>query len=60
MLALTLKDFDLENNTVDINKSFTRLDKKDIIQTPKTPKSKRRISYKKRTRAFACVFILKK
>ena len=44
ILALTLNDFDFNANTVDINKNFTRLGKKDIIQEPKTPKSKRKIS----------------
>ena len=44
MLALTLNDFDFSANTVDINKNYTRLGQKDIIQAPKTPKSKRKIS----------------
>lgn len=41
LLALTYNDFDLENNTVRINKSYARLNGKDLIQEPKTPKSKR-------------------
>jgi len=44
MLALTLNDFDFSANTVDINKNYTRLGQKDIIQAPKTPKNKRKIS----------------
>lgn len=41
LLALTLNDFNLEEKTVNINKSYTRLNKKNIISEPKTPKSKR-------------------
>lgn len=41
LLALTLNDFDLEEKTININKSYTRLNKKNIISDPKTPKSKR-------------------
>lgn len=44
MLALTLKDFNFEKNTVDINKSYVRFNGEDLIQTPKTPKSKRVIT----------------
>ena len=43
-LALTKKDIDIENRTISINKSYQRIDKKDIITLPKTPKSKRLIS----------------
>ena len=44
LLALTLNDFDFENNTVNINKTYARLGSQDIIQEPKTPKSKRIIT----------------
>ena len=41
---MTLNDFDFENNSVSITKSYTRLNTTDIIQEPKTPKSKRVVS----------------
>ena len=41
MLALTYNDIDLEKRTISINKSYQRLDGRDIITPPKTPKSKR-------------------
>jgi len=41
LLALTPKDFDFERKTVHINKSYQRLKGKDVITTPKTPKSNR-------------------
>lgn len=41
LLALTQNDFDYSDKSVSINKSFTRLNKKDIISEPKTEKSKR-------------------
>ena len=41
LLALTYNDIDLEKRTISINKSYQRLDGKDIITPPKTPKSKR-------------------
>lgn len=44
LLALTLNDFDFDNNTVSITKNYARLGTEDIIQTPKTPKSKRTIT----------------
>lgn len=44
LLALTLNDFDFDNNTVSITKNYARLGNEDIIQTPKTPKSKRTIT----------------
>ena len=44
LLALTAKDIDLESNTININKSLQRLEGKDIITPPKTPKSKRVIN----------------
>lgn len=44
LMALIFKDIDLINKTVDINKTYTRLNGEDIISEPKTPKSKRKIS----------------
>lgn len=43
LLALTYKDIDFNNNTIDINKSFQRIKGKDVITAPKTPRSKRTI-----------------
>ena len=39
-----MNDFDFDNNTVSITKNYARLGSEDIIQTPKTPKSKRTIT----------------
>lgn len=44
LLALTLNDFDFNLNTVHITKNFQVADGKEIIQSPKTPKSKRIIT----------------
>ena len=44
LLALNLKDVDLEKRTITITKSYQRLGKKDVITPPKTPKSKRVIT----------------
>lgn len=41
LLALTQNDFDYVNKTVSITKSYSRLNKQDIISEPKTEKSKR-------------------
>ena len=43
LLALTASDFDLQKGIVRINKSHQRLQGKDIITEPKTPKSKRTV-----------------
>ncbi len=43
MAALTWKDIDLENKKITISKSLARLHSEDIIQTPKTDKSRRTI-----------------
>ena len=43
LLALTPADFDFENGTVRINKSYQRLHGEDVITTPKTKKSNRTI-----------------
>lgn len=44
LLALTYKDIDFEKRTISVNKSYQRLEGKDIITPPKTPKSKRIIT----------------
>lgn len=44
LMALTFNDIDLKNNLININKTYTRLNKKDIINPPKIPKSKRKVS----------------
>lgn len=41
LLALEIKDINFENETLNINKSYQRLNKEDVITEPKTPKSKR-------------------
>lgn len=41
LLALTVGDVDLDNKTLNINKSYQRLNGRDVITPPKTPKSKR-------------------
>ncbi len=43
LLALTPADFDFEKMTVSITKSYQRIDGRDIITDPKTPKSVRTI-----------------
>lgn len=44
LFALTVNDIDLISNTITINKSLQRIEKKDIITEPKTPKSNRVIT----------------
>ena len=44
MLALTVEDIDFDNNTIRINKSYTRLNGEEIIGPPKTDASIRTIS----------------
>lgn len=44
LMALTFKDIDLINKAININKTYTRLNGKDIVSQPKTPKSKRKIA----------------
>ena len=41
LLALTSADFNFDKGTVSINKSYQRLNKQDVITTPKTEKSNR-------------------
>ena len=44
LLALTYEDIDLEKRIISISKSYQRLDEKDVITPPKTPKSNRKIT----------------
>lgn len=44
LLALTASDIDFDKKAISINKSYQRFDKKDVITSPKTPRSKRMIS----------------
>lgn len=44
LLALTLNDFDFENQTLNINKNYARVGNQDLILESKTPKSKRIIT----------------
>lgn len=41
LLALTPSDIDFDKGTLTINKSYQRLNVKDVISSPKTPKSNR-------------------
>jgi len=43
LLALTPADFNFKKGTVTINKSYQRLNRQDVITTPKTEKSNRTI-----------------
>lgn len=43
LFALTPMDIDTEKRTISITKSYQRLEKKDVITGPKTPKSNRKI-----------------
>lgn len=44
LLALGVYDIDIEKKTISIKKSYQRLNGKDVITDPKTPKSKRVIN----------------
>lgn len=44
LLALTLNDFDFKADTINISKTYARLNGVDLIQEPKTPKSRRTIT----------------
>lgn len=44
MLALTAQDIDFDNKIIKVTKSYQRLEGKDVITDPKTPKSKRNVS----------------
>ena len=41
LLALTPEDFDLDKGTVSISKTYNRINGRDVITDPKTPKSNR-------------------
>lgn len=43
LLALEYKDFDFEEKTVTVSKTYHRLRGRDIVTSPKTPKSRRSI-----------------
>lgn len=43
LLALTLSDFDMSDNLLNINKTYHRINGKDVISTPKTDNSVRTI-----------------
>lgn len=43
LLALTAADIDLDTKQIDINKTYQCLHGEDIITTPKTRKSKRKV-----------------
>lgn len=47
LLALTSADFDFERRTVSISKSYQRIKGRDVITSPKTPKSNRVIKMSK-------------
>ncbi|MGN0337378.1 MAG: tyrosine-type recombinase/integrase [Lachnospiraceae bacterium] len=44
LLALTPNDIDIERHMIHITKSYTQIDGKDIISTPKTKKSERDVA----------------
>lgn len=47
LLALTPKDINFEKRTISISKSYQRINRRDVITPPKTPRSKRIISIPK-------------
>lgn len=57
LLALTEEDFDFEKQTVRITKSYQRINGKDIITDPKTPKSNRTIQMPDFLAAEICDYI---
>lgn len=44
LLALTIGDIDMDANTISISKSLQRLDKRDVVTEPKTPRGIRTIA----------------
>lgn len=44
MFALTIEDIDLDDGIINITKTYNHLNGKDIISTPKTPSSVRKVS----------------
>lgn len=47
LCALTPADVDLENNKITINKTFQRINGRDVVWPPKTPKSNRIVTIPK-------------
>ena len=43
LLALSPADIDLDNKTIPINRTYQRIEEKDVFTSPKTRKSKRKI-----------------
>ena len=43
LLALSPADIDLDNKTISINRTYQRIEGKDVFTSPKTRKSKRKI-----------------
>lgn len=43
LLALSPADIDLDNKTISINRTYQRIERKDVFTSPKTRKSKRKI-----------------
>lgn len=44
LLALTFSDFDFQTNMLSVNKTYHRMHGEDIITSPKTPKSVRKVA----------------
>lgn len=44
MLALTLRDIDFSQSVISVTKTYQRIHKRDVITTPKTPSSIRKVS----------------
>jgi integrase len=57
LLALTPSDLDTSRHEIHISKSYTQLDGKDIISTPKTKKGIRRVSIPLFLEQEVCVYI---
>ena len=47
LLALSFNDIDFENRKIIITKTYTRIEGKDLITTPKTPKSNHKVNIPK-------------
>lgn len=52
LLALTINDFDFENNIINIDKTYFRVNRKDIITEPKTDNSVRTITIPESLKAY--------
>lgn len=57
LLALTPSDFDLDEMTLSVTKSYQRLKRQDVITGPKTPKSVRIIAMPEFLRDEVCFFL---